>query len=113
MVPGVAPSLAHQTRQAFSPIALHPTCQRPERLLLLARNLGQRDVVMEEGAEDLETRDSLRTFLVAQCTQRCRHDRGIRYIVSREHGAASTRGGKKRVLFLPGFPLGILALPWA
>ena len=69
----VATSLAYQARQALSAVALHPACQRPKREPILSGNLGQRDVLVEEGAYDLKARDGLRTFLVGQCTQRCRH----------------------------------------
>ncbi len=70
MVPAVATSLAHQARQALSAVALHPACQRPERQRMLVRNLGQRDVLVEEGAYDLEARDGPHALLVGQRTQR-------------------------------------------
>src|SRR6266446_3819499 len=73
MVSVVATSLAYQARQALSAVALHPACQRPKREPILSGNLGQRDVLVEEGAYDLKARDGLRTLLVGQCTQRCRH----------------------------------------
>src|SRR5215217_616973 len=50
MVPVVATSFAHQARQALRTIALHPACQCPEREPMLSGNVGQRDLLVYEGA---------------------------------------------------------------
>jgi hypothetical protein len=70
MATNVTTSLPHETSQARGAIPLHPAFQSPYRQLLLPSHVGQREALVQEGAQEVEAPHGLGTLLVRQRGER-------------------------------------------